>query len=312
MITAAGCVKTKADCYRARARGETTSMFRISDDGITLIKRFEGLRLDAYADVAGIPTIGYGHTGPEVALGQTITEDEADELLRKDLDRFEDGVNSVVNVPITQSMFDALVSLAFNIGTQALKKSTAIRRLKARDYYGAAEAITWWNKARIDGVLEVVTGLARRRAAEAALFLSEVGDVTSENDGNDASGAEIKENPPRRDNPIATRTTAGAATAAAAGAASTGAVLTENVREGGEAAAPDGTDGTGTDGGSTDAGAGTDTGTDAGTDAGSDTGADAGADAGTDTGADAGAGTDTDAGTDAGTDTGAGDRKSVV
>ncbi|MBY0421805.1 MAG: lysozyme, partial [Parvularculaceae bacterium] len=120
---------------------------KTSDTGIALIKRFEGLELKAYQDVAGIWTIGYGHTGDDVKAGMKISEREAEELLRKDVKRFEDGVLRLVTVSLNQNEFDALVSFTFNVGAEAFRKSTARRRLNAGDRVGAAEAITWFNKA---------------------------------------------------------------------------------------------------------------------------------------------------------------------
>ncbi len=197
---------------------------RISQNGIELIKYFEGLRLTSYQDIAGIWTIGYGHTGPEVGPNQTISEAEAEELLRKDVNRFENGVDIYVKVDIDQSQFDALVSLAYNIGLNAFRKSTALRLLNKRDFFGAAEAITWWNKATIGGVKREVMGLVRRRAAEAALFLENVqGIVDDVVEPEDSSRVQPEEeSTPRRPNPINTRTTGGAVVTGAAGAATIG------------------------------------------------------------------------------------------
>lgn len=151
-------------------------MERTSARGIALIKRFEGLRLRAYKDVAGVWTIGYGHTGPDARAGSAITSARAEALLRRDLRRFEAAVARLVTVPIGQARRDALVSLAFNIGIGAFGRSTALRRLNAGDPDGAAEAMRWWNKATVAGRKVVVRGLTRRRAAETALFLSEDAD----------------------------------------------------------------------------------------------------------------------------------------
>ncbi|WOI52533.1 lysozyme [Parvularcula sp. LCG005] len=223
-------------------------MAGISAEGIALIKRWEGLRLDSYQDIAGIWTIGYGHTGREVGPDQTITEAEAEDLLREDVRRFENGVNDLVKVPLTQSMFDALVSFSYNVGTGALKSSTALKRLNKEDYTGAAEALTWWNKARDpqSGQLVVSNGLARRRQSEAALFLRDIDELEGDDAAGDTmQGAEIKENPPRRSNPVTTRTTGGAVTAGTAGAAGAGAILMDD-EDGSKSA--DQTDGTSTDG----------------------------------------------------------------
>ena len=89
---------------------------KISQEGINVIKNFEGCRLKTYADTGGVATIGYGHTGSDVHSGQCISEQEAENLLRKDLERFEKAVNTEVNVSLSQNQFDALVSFAFNVG----------------------------------------------------------------------------------------------------------------------------------------------------------------------------------------------------
>ncbi|MBB5520080.1 lysozyme [Amphiplicatus metriothermophilus] len=166
-----------------------TETLRLSPAGLALIKRFEGLRLEAYRDAAGVWTIGYGHTSKaldaaaEAATGEqrprfsiekgrvVIDEADAEALLRADAGRFEQAVRAAVAVPLEQHEFDALVSLAFNIGAAAFAGSTVVKRLNRGDRAGAAEAILWWDKARINGKYRRVEGLARRRAAERALFL---------------------------------------------------------------------------------------------------------------------------------------------
>ncbi len=145
---------------------------RINQAGLNLIKAFEGLELEAYRDAVGIWTIGYGHTG-DVQEGMVITRAQAEDLLKKDLARFEQAVGNMIRTQVNENEFSALVSLAYNIGAAALAGSTTIRRLNAGDYIGAADAIEWWNKARVNGQLVVLPGLARRRAAEKALFLTE-------------------------------------------------------------------------------------------------------------------------------------------
>lgn len=140
-------------------------MMQISKAGLDLIKQFEGLYLKAYRCPAGVPTIGYGHTAG-VAMGQTITQQQADDYLRRDVRQFERAVERQVSVPLTQGQFDALVSFAFNLGEGALAQSTLLRLLNAGDYAGAAAQFDRWNKA--GG--RVLPGLVRRRAAERALF----------------------------------------------------------------------------------------------------------------------------------------------
>jgi lysozyme len=139
---------------------------KMSDAGISLLKSFEGCKLKAYRDIVGVLTIGYGSTGPHVFEGLTITQDEADDLLKRDLVRFEDGVTSLVKVPINQFQFDALVSFAYNVGLSALKNSTLLRKLNAGDTNGASVQFLVWNRA---GGREV-SGLTRRRQAEKELF----------------------------------------------------------------------------------------------------------------------------------------------
>lgn len=193
---------------------------QISQRGIDLIKRFEGLELEAYDDGGGVWTIGYGHI-KGVTPGMVITAAEAEQLLREDLVEYVATVNRIVNAPMNQPQFDALVSLAFNIGSAAISRSTAIKRLNKRDYLGAAEAITWWNK--VNG--EVWPGLVRRRTAEAEMFLEDLPDGVEEAH---ESRATPEENKPRRDNPVASRTTEGAVIAGAGGAAGAGAAMIDD------------------------------------------------------------------------------------
>ena len=195
-------------------------MRQVSQEGIALIKRFEGLETQSYRDVAGVWTIGYGHTGPEVGPGMRISEAQAEDLLQRDLQRFEDGVADAVSVPITQSQFDALVSLSCNIGVSAFRRSTALKRLNKSDFEGTADAITWWNKATINGRKQPVLGLTRRRAAEAALCLQDVRDGEVR-----VAGSSVEENSPRRRNPMNSRTVGGATTAGTAGAVGAGSVI---------------------------------------------------------------------------------------
>ncbi|MGF1453850.1 MAG: lysozyme [Alphaproteobacteria bacterium] len=143
-----------------------------NESGVDLIKRFEGCRLEAYLCPAGVWTVGYGHTGADVRAGVRITEDRAEELLREDLQRFEDAVERLVMVPINPNEFSALVSLTYNIGEGNFSKSSCLRYLNQGNRAEAANRIELWNKARVNGELTVLEGLVRRRAAEKALFLT--------------------------------------------------------------------------------------------------------------------------------------------
>lgn len=195
---------------------------KINQEGLELIKSFEGLELTAYQDAVGVWTIGYGHTRT-VRPGQTISEDEAEALLRQDLEIFEEAVERLVKVPINENEFSALVSLTFNIGETAFRNSTALRRLNNGDRKGAADAIEWFNKARVNGQLVELRGLTRRRAAEKALFLkpvalpSPVPEATEGGVGENTRTVPIEE-PDRRENLSGSRTMQGAGAAGAAGA----------------------------------------------------------------------------------------------
>ena len=139
----------------------------ISAAGIQLIKDFEGLQLTSYYCPSGVLTIGYGSTGQHVFPGQTITEKEADKLLRLDLERFEDAVRGLTAVELTQGEFDALVSFCFNCGVGAYEHSTLRRRLNAGDdkpYVFRQEFPKW-----VNGANGPLPGLVRRRDAEVQL-----------------------------------------------------------------------------------------------------------------------------------------------
>lgn len=143
----------------------------VSDEGREFIARFEGLSLKAYLCPAGVPTIGYGHT-KGVKMGDTLpSKKAADALLAKDLVSFGGQVWAGCG-SATQHQFDALVSLAFNIGIGGFLSSTVLRMHKAANFSAAAAAFNMWNKATIDGQLQPVAGLTRRRAAEAAMYLT--------------------------------------------------------------------------------------------------------------------------------------------
>lgn len=147
---------------------------RITQETVDLVKEFEGLRLNAYLDPVGIVTIGYGYTnragyGNGVAMGDVWTEEQAENMLWKGLEIFADRIRPMFRREATPNQFGAMLSLAYNIGTGAFSKSTALKRFNAGDTEGAAEAMTWFNKA--GG--KVLRGLVRRREAERALFLSD-------------------------------------------------------------------------------------------------------------------------------------------
>jgi lysozyme len=150
-------------------------MRRINEKGLALIKKFEGLRLEAYRCPAGKLTIGYGSTGSHVKEGMVITEPEAEILLKRDLGRFETGVDAILGpVAATSGQFSALVSFSFNLGLMALHKSTLMKKHRAGDFAGAGDQFRQWNKARVNGHLVPLAGLTARREAERNLYLGKV------------------------------------------------------------------------------------------------------------------------------------------
>ena len=138
---------------------------RISQEGVNLIKHFEGCRLEAYKCPAGVWTIGYGHT-KGVKEGDAIEQEAAEAFLIEDLESFEQAVTRLVEVPLTQQQFDALVSWIFNLGAGNLAESTLLRKLNNYQYAEVPEQMMRW--VRAGG--QVLDGLVKRRAAEAALF----------------------------------------------------------------------------------------------------------------------------------------------
>lgn len=141
---------------------------RINAEGLKLIKQWEGLKLTAYKDVAGVWTIGYGSTGSHVTPGLEISRDEAERLLIKDLDRFERAVDKLVKVPLSDNQFAALVSFAFNVGEGkgGFATSTLLRKLNARNYDAVPGELAKW----VNAGGKKVKGLVNRRAAEAGLW----------------------------------------------------------------------------------------------------------------------------------------------
>lgn len=141
----------------------------MSEAGQAVLKYFESCKLKAYWDADGaVWTIGWGHTGPDVYEGLTITQARADHLLQMRLaNEFAPGVLAAIKRPMDQCQFDAMVDLAYNIGVAAFHGSTLARKFNVGDVAGAADEFPRWNKS--GG--KVLLGLRRRRAADRALFL---------------------------------------------------------------------------------------------------------------------------------------------
>lgn len=146
----------------------------VSKQGLDLIKRFEGFRNKPYLCSAGVPTIGYGSTfyldKRKVSLQDPpISEEEATKLLELVANDFAAKVIQMCSVELSQNELDALTSFAYNVGVDALKKSTLLKKLNAGDRKGAGEQFLVWNKA----VGKVLPGLAKRREAERELFMKQ-------------------------------------------------------------------------------------------------------------------------------------------
>ena len=137
----------------------------ISDEGVALVKKFEGCKLDAYQCAAGVWTIGYGSTRG-VVEGDTWSQEKADMMLEDELQEYGEYVEELVTMPLSQNQFDALTSWTFNLGPTNLASSTLLKVLNAGEYEDVPAQIKRWNKANGD----VLEGLVRRREAEALLF----------------------------------------------------------------------------------------------------------------------------------------------
>jgi lysozyme len=147
--------------------GEIIKM-EISQEGLSLIKFFEGCKLKAYKCSAGVPTIGWGST-QGVSMDMEISQQRADALLLEDVAVYEKEVNKSVKVPLEQNQFDALVAWTFNLGGSNLRKSTMLKVLNEGKYDLVPAEMRRWNKA--GG--ETLEGLVRRREAESKLFKNE-------------------------------------------------------------------------------------------------------------------------------------------
>ena len=144
----------------------------IAYEAVLEIARSEGCKLKAYRCPAGVLTIAWGRT-KGVKAGDTCTQEQADQWLMEDLAEFADGVKRMLARDASSTELGALVSLAYNIGLSGFKGSTVLRKHNEGDRQSAARAFALWNKARVNGVLQVLPGLTARRAREAALYLSE-------------------------------------------------------------------------------------------------------------------------------------------
>ena len=159
---------------------------QMSPGGVTaLLKKFEGCKLTAYRCPAGVCTIGYGHTAsagaPPVKDGMTITQQQADDILSRDLVKFETAVHNMVQQPLNQNQFDVLVDFAYNAGIGNLQSSTLLKKVNAAQFDAVPAELMKWTK----GGGKVLPGLVRRRQAESAWWVS----------GEDTAASTVKEEP---------------------------------------------------------------------------------------------------------------------
>jgi lysozyme len=149
------------------------SKMKTSQSGLEFIAKWEGIILKPYNDVAGLRTIGVGHlirSDEDFQDGVAITTERAYEILAVDVAKCESAIQKTISVDLTQNQFDALVSFGFNCGVGVYSTSTACKMLNAGNYNSFPANLMAWSKARINGVVTTVPGLAARRTAEGQLF----------------------------------------------------------------------------------------------------------------------------------------------
>ena len=151
---------------------EVHKAVKTNEAGVDLIKHYEGLRRTSYLCPANVWTIGYGairfFDGGAVPPSTTISELQADELLRRDLSHTEDMVSRLIRVPLSENQFSSLVSLVFNIGAGNFQRSQIRQRVNRSDYDGAASIFWQWRR----GGGRILPGLVARRESERVLFVS--------------------------------------------------------------------------------------------------------------------------------------------
>ena len=197
--------------------------YKMGPKGLALLKEFEGLELQAYRDSVGVLTIGYGHTSmagkPVVKAGMKITKDQAEAILKRDLKKYEDAVRNALRVPVTQEMFDAMVSLCYNIGPAGFRKSSVLRYTNKRLFDQADDKFLLWNKA--GG--RVLRGLTRRRHAEAELYRKGTEAMSVH-----ADATNVMPDAPRGKSPLESTTNLAAGASAIAGVTAAGRQIAED------------------------------------------------------------------------------------
>lgn len=149
---------------------------KTSQPGLELITKWESCVLTPYVCPAGKLTVGVGHVVmPGEDFSKGITKEQAMELLRKDVGRFEKGVYRNITVELNQNQFDALVCFTFNVGEGGLVNTGVQRAVNASNFGDVPAALEQWAKARVNGVLKVLPGLLARRKSEGELFMRPLG-----------------------------------------------------------------------------------------------------------------------------------------
>ena len=138
---------------------------KISEDGLELIKKFEGCETTAYQDSVGVWTIGFGHT-KGVEEGQTCSIEDAESMLADEMDEYEGYINNMVKVDLQQHEFDSLVAWVYNLGPTNLGESTMLKVLNGGQFDRVPDEMNRWTRA--GG--EILEGLVRRRQAESLMF----------------------------------------------------------------------------------------------------------------------------------------------
>ena len=170
---------------------------QINEEGLKLIKQFEGCALKAYKCPANVWTIGYGHTGmvdgKPICQGMVITQAKAEQLLKEDMDSNNKYVKAVENlkVPMNENQYSALISFAYNLGA-GIFTGSLLKAIKKQDWEDVARQMKLYNKARVNGKLTVLKGLDRRRKAEAELLLTPVKEVFTPQEDKELSQAVSK------------------------------------------------------------------------------------------------------------------------
>ena len=160
---------------------------QLTVEGLDLIKRFEGFRARAYRCPSGVWTIGYGHTSaagaPEVTSTMEMSLADGETILARDAAKFAEGVAAAITMILSAPQFSALVSFAYNVGLGNFRKSSVLAAVNAGDLAAVPRRLQLWNRA--GG--KVLAGLARRRAAEAELFLSDAPEIVATSASGDVS-----------------------------------------------------------------------------------------------------------------------------